>query len=196
MAASIVSDTLPGQVPSLALARILAALQPPGGSDGLSPFDVMMSQRMVLLGICAMIDRLPSAGTEMLRRVGPALANYLRHEFPQLSNEEEEGLLPLLKQRMLLGDEMDQAIRQSVEEHRRDVHTAQMLAQECDALGDGLESEEIPAVLAALRAFAEQQRRHVAWEEAIILPLARARLSDRDLAAWSKAMRARKRLLS
>lgn len=196
MGANVTTDIHAAQPMSSALARIQAALAPSTDADRISPFDVMMSQRMILLGICAIIDRMSQTGTELLRRLGPALAAYLRHDFPQISIEEEEGLLPLLRQRMLLGDDLDQAIQQSLEEHRRDVHTARSLAQDCDALGEGMEAEEIPAVLAALRAFAEQQRRHLAWEEAIILPLARTRLSERDLTVWARAIRARKRLLS
>lgn len=177
------------------LRRIHAALGHSAETEA-SPFETMLNQRMVLLGICAMIDRLPLAGSETLRSVGPALAAYLRQDFPAIVAEEEEGLLPLLRQRLLLGDDLEPAIRQLSDEHRRDTQRALSLAAECDALGEGLDAEDVAGILAALAAFAEQQRRHLAWEEAIILPVARARLTEQDLRAWCRAMRARKRLLT
>lgn len=177
------------------LRRILAALSHVSEVET-SPFENMLNQRMALLSICAMIDRLPLANANTLQRLGPALAAYLRQDFPAIIAEEEEGMLPLLRQRLLLGDDLEPALRQLCEEHRRDIQRALSLATECDALAEGLDSEDIAGILASLAAFAEQQRRHLAWEEAIILPVARARLSAQDIKAWNRAMRARKQLLA
>ncbi len=161
-----------------------------------SPFETMLNQRMALHSICAIIDRLPLSDAGTLRHLGPALAAYLRQDFPAIVAEEEEGLLPLLRQRLLLGDDLEPAIRQLSDEHRRDMQRALSLAVECEALAEGLDSEDVSGILAALAAFAEQQRRHLAWEEAIILPVARARLTEQDLRQWARAIRARKRLLT
>jgi len=177
------------------LRRIHAALSHASEGEA-SPFETMLNQRMTLLSICAMIDRLPLANANTLQRLGPALAQYLRQDFPAIIIEEEEGLLPLLRQRLLLGDDLEPALRQLGDEHRRDTQRALSLAAECDALGEGLDPEDIAGILASLAAFAEQQRRHLAWEEAIILPVARARLSSQDLKGWNRAMRARKQLLT
>ncbi|MBX3454430.1 hemerythrin domain-containing protein [Ferrovibrio sp.] len=177
------------------LRRIHSALTQSSDAEA-SPFETMLNQRMALLSICAMIDRLPLSGPDTLSQLGPALAAYLRQDFPAIVAEEEEGLLPLLRQRLLLGDDLEPAIRQLSDEHRRDTQRALSLAAECDALAEGLDPEDVAGILVSLAAFAEQQRRHLAWEEAIILPVARARLTEQDLRSWNRAMRARKRLLS
>jgi hypothetical protein len=43
-----------------------------------------------------------------------------------------------------------------------------------------------------MRGFAEAERRHLVFENAVILPLARARLTDDDRAAMLAAMAARR----
>src|SRR3546814_21035403 len=48
-------------------------------------------------------------------------------------------------------------------------------------------------VSALTRAFAEAQRRHVAWEEAILYPLARARLNAPSLRDLSRRLARRRR---
>jgi hypothetical protein len=44
----------------------------------------------------------------------------------------------------------------------------------------------------ACRAFAVQQRRHLAWEDATVLPLARSRLTPADLDQWNRRSRGRR----
>ncbi|WP_341702851.1 hemerythrin domain-containing protein [Ferrovibrio sp.] len=177
---------------SPALLRICTVLAQQ--DDAASPFDMLEGQRMILLSVCALLDTLPDAGPQLQQPLASAIAGYLRSDFPAMIAEEEEGLLPRLRERLLLGDDLDQVLRQLEEEHRRDRRQAALLAAECDSLADGLMPDEVPALFAALHAFAEQQRRHLAWEAATLLPLARNRLTPADLSGWARAMRARRLL--
>ena len=43
-----------------------------------------------------------------------------------------------------------------------------------------------------LRTFAEAQRRHIAWENSLVLPLARKRLTAKDLETMGRNMAARR----
>jgi len=177
---------------SPAMAQILAALAQQ--DEDVSPFDILEGQRLTLLSVCALLDALPGTGHDLLQRLAPGLSAYLRNDFPAMIAEEDEGLLPLLRQRLLPGDDFDQVLRQLDEEHRRDRRQALQLAAECDTIASGLMPDETPALFAAFRAFAEQQRRHLAWEDATVFPLARVRLGPTDLKAWMRGMRARRRL--
>src|SRR3546814_15227627 len=106
--------------------------------------------------------------------------------------EEEDGLLRRLRARLLWGDDFDQVLRQMDEEHRQDRRQAALLAADCEALAGGLLPDEAAVLFSACRAFAEQQRRHLAWEDATVLPLARSRLTAADLAQWNRRARARR----
>lgn len=182
------------QMTSPALLRISAAL---GGMtrDG-SPFDILAGQRIALLSVCAIMDALPNAPVSLVCGAASGIAAFLRQDFQAIVTEEEEGLLPRLSARLLLGDDLEDALRQLAEEHRRDRQEAYTLATRCDELATGLANDEISATYFALRAFAERQRRHLAWEDAIVFPLARDRLTPDDLSQWKQAMRKHDRFLS
>lgn len=163
--------------------------------DG-TPFDILSAQRTGLQLICALIDALPSMTPAVVSAFGACLAIYLREDFPALLAEEEQGLLPRLHQRLLLGDDLDEILNQLVEEHRRDLAQARLLAGKCDELARGLLTDDKPTIFSGLKAFAEQQRRHMAWEDATIFSLARQRLTRDDLSQWKRSMLLPPRMLA
>lgn len=179
--------TFPATPP--ALLHLLAALARDEEDTG--PFERLQGQRLMLLAVCALLDSLSGACQPLQQRMAASLAAYLQADFPAMVAEEEEGLLPLLRARLLLGDDFDQVLRQMDEEHRHDRRQAILLAAECEALAGGL-LDEAAVLFSACRAFAEQQRRHLAWEDATVLPLARERLTTADLALWNRRTRARR----
>jgi hemerythrin-like domain-containing protein len=182
------------QAVSPALLRLCAALE--GRNCDSSPLDVLAARRMGLLLVCAAMDALPNAGKVVIRDAAAGIAAFLRTDYHGIIIEEEEGLLARLRPRLLIGDDLDDAIRQMQDEHRRDRQEAVVLAGKCEELATGLGSDEAPATFASLRAFAERQRRHLAWEDAIIFPIARDRLTSDDLSQWMQAMRKRQRSVS
>ena len=174
--------------------RLSLALDPVQ-RDG-SPFDILSVQRTGLQVICTLIDALPSMTPPVAGAVGGCLAAYLREDFPALLAEEEQGLLPRLHQRMLLGDDLDKILKQLIDEHLRDLTQARFLAGKCDELARGLLTDDRTTIFSALAAFAEQQRRHLAWEEATIFSLARQRLTRDDLSQWKRSMHLVSRMLA
>lgn len=183
-------DPMASATVSPAMLQIHAALARDDEDSG--PFERLEGQRLGLLSICALFDALPGASHLLQQRVAAGLAAYLRVDFPAMIAEEEEYLLPLLRSRLLLGDDFDQVLRQMDEEHRHDRRQAALLAAECDALAGGLIPDEAMVLFNACRAFAVQQRRHLAWEDATVLPLARSRLTPADLDQWSRRSRGRR----
>lgn len=156
------------------------------GGPGLSPLDCLAGRRLNLLALCTVLDALPSRGIALARLLAPGIAGYLTHDFAALATEEEDELLPRLASRLLLGDDLDELVDQLRDEHRRDLAAAHALAVQCRNFAEG-EDEEWPELSDSLVNFAERQRRHLLWEDATIITMARQRLIAEDYADWKRS---------
>ena len=166
---------------SSALLQIEQALVAPGPT--LSPLARLIGKRVNLFAFCAILRALPAIDPMMARSMAPGLAAFLNRDFITLIAEEESGLLPLLNRRLLLGDSLDDVIRQLSDEHRQEREQAGLLAAQLLDFAAGTDADW-PELCDNLAQFAERQRRHLVWEDATILPLARERLSADDLTQW------------
>jgi len=124
-----------------------------------------------------------------------AVIAFLRDELGAHLADEEEDLFPLLRSRARPQDEVDQILGRLGAEHRGDQAHGEALRLHLERClethtAPGLD----PACAAALAAFASQERRHLALENAVVLPLARLRLSAKDLKALSRRVAVRRGL--
>lgn len=180
-------DAFPGMLQiDFALQRLAAAA---------SPFDTLAAWRLSLVALCGLLRALPNGSQALTKAVAPGIATYLSHDFPTLIAEEEEGILPRLRPRLLIGDNLDDIIAALSREHREDSQYAVELAGRCAAFACD-KGDDWPELCTALAVFAERQRRHLAWEDATILPIARERLSNEDLLSWRSDMDRRYRNLT
>jgi hypothetical protein len=161
----------------------------------LSPLDMLVARRLNLAGFCGILKALPSGSPALGRTLAPGFASFLARDYPALIVEEEEGLLPCLNQRLLLGDSLDDILRQLGDEHRQDVAHAKLLATRCDDFATEVDTDW-PELCESLSDFADRQRRHLVWEDATILPIARDRLLSDDMRQWRCDMERRYRLLT
>src|SRR3546814_12960691 len=111
---------------SPALLHLLAALT--RDEDDTGPFERLQGQRLMLLAVCALLDSLSGACPPLQQRMAASLASYLQPNFPAMVAEEEAGLLPLLRARLLLGYDFDQVLRQMRAEEVR-------VGNECGSTG-------------------------------------------------------------
>ncbi|MCW0233016.1 MAG: hypothetical protein OJJ21_05395 [Ferrovibrio sp.] len=176
-----------------AMLVIEKALSP--AEAGLSPLDRLVGMRMILQAFCAVIRSLSNASPALFRALAPGIASFLSHDFINIVTEEQEGLLVYLRRRLMLGDDLDTLINHLHDEHRQDCEQARMLGGRCREFATGTDVDW-PDLLEALSAFAEQQRRHLTWEDATILPIARARLQADDLDRWDIEMGRRYHLVT
>jgi hemerythrin-like domain-containing protein len=121
------------------------------------------------------------------------LLDFLRHDLALHVIDEEEDLFPLLRRRALPEDEVEQVLELMSTEHRSDMTQAQILRgclEACllDRKAPGLE----PGVRKIMQDFAAQALRHLALENAVVLPIARLRLSPEDLVAMGRRLAARR----
>ncbi len=160
----------------------------------LSPLDRLVAMRLVLQAFCAIVRSLSTVSPELFRAMAGGLAHFLAQDFVRIVTEEQDGLLVYLRRRLMLGDELDTLIEHLHDEHRQDCEQARILSGRCGEFASGIETDW-PDLLEALSAFAEQQRRHLIWEDATILPVARERLQADDLQSWSAEMTRRYQLV-
>ncbi|CAN7372991.1 hemerythrin domain-containing protein [Caulobacter sp. LjRoot300] len=141
---------------------------------------------------CKMIEEVAAA----MVFDGPRLAEligFLDHDLPLHVIEEEEDFFPLLRRRCEAGDDVERVLGMLSAEHRADVVRAGAVREYLQAClerqcAPGLD----PAQHKAMIAFAVQERRHLGLENAIVLPIARLRLTPEDLLALGRRLTARR----
>lgn len=144
-----------------------------------NPLDFIHEDHLREREICAQIDALAGARTPEADAVARILG-FLRTELPLHLEDEEEDLFPLLRRRCEPEDEIDKAIERLVSDHRHAGEDTPQVVADLERLGSG-ESELSEDMRTRLVNFAAHARRHLILENAIILPLARLRLTDHDL---------------
>lgn len=142
--------------------------------------------------LCSVLDEIANAKTANLEMIG-AVLNFMNSDFGPHVFDEEEGLFPLLRKRAEPEDDINKVLDQLSEEH---------LADEADSIEIIKSLEELfkkdgNAVLddhtsKLFKRFAANERQHLIVENAIVLPLARVRLTQRDQYQLGKKMAARR----
>lgn len=142
--------------------------------------------------LCDAIDRL-AASTFFDADLIAEVVDFLRFEAPIHIIDEEEDLFPLLRRRCLPEDDLEGVLGVLSAEHKADGvlgkqvrdHLERCLAKRIAPGGD-------PEMRKAMSAFAAQERRHLALENAIVLPIARLRLGPEDLTGLAQRLAARR----
>lgn len=119
--------------------------------------------------------------------------DFIRYDLALHVIDEEEDLFPLLRRRCAPDDDIEDVLGRLSSEHAMD----QALAREVRALfAQALEKREPPSRLpggpTTLTALARQERSHMALENAVVMPLARRRLSPEDCENLSVRLAARR----
>jgi hemerythrin-like domain-containing protein len=143
--------------------------------------------------MCRALDRLAEAtafdGKEVVR-----LADYIRVDLTMHIFDEEEDLFPFLRERCLPDDEIGIALERLNREHAEDLDlSAQVRIALLAMATERKPASAIPGAAETLRFFAQSQRRHMMLENAVLIPLARRRLSAEDVAALGERFAARRR---
>jgi hemerythrin-like domain-containing protein len=169
------ADKLPTAEPS---ARFIHKAHAPKAFR--DPIAVIEADHAQQLAICDVFDRLVrnprhGAGEEEIA----AVRDYLRRDLPQHVADEEVDLFPLLR-RIAAADDLERILGQLEKEHQTDQRLNYDLCSDIDCLISGHAFADPARFLMNAFAFSETQRRHLAWENAIVLPRARKSLRDAD----------------
>ncbi len=157
-----------------------------------SPLDFFFAEHFRHRQLCGLIDQLSTA---TFFDAGPIaeVVDFLRFEAPIHIIDEEEDLFPLLRRRCLPEDELEGVLGVLSAEHKADGVLGRAVR---DYLEHCLDTRAAPGSSLAgrrdLAAFATQERRHLALENAVVLPIARQRLTEEDLTGLARRLAARR----
>lgn len=148
-----------------------------------NPLDMIASAHAVQVEMCDAMERIADGlPDEVDRRLCAQVASCLQFELPLHHHDEEEALFPLLRARARPEDGVDKILERLAAEHESDNDFASEIAEALDTLARGGRPDNPDMLGYMLRGFFERYRRHVQWENALIMPIARLRLGPDDLA--------------
>ena len=114
------------------------------------------------------------------RQAAAVLAYIERDLFDHMADEEED-VFPRLLVRCPPADRIERIHRLLTEEHRRMIDLSETVIPGLRLLASGQPLTQPDLFLRDAAAFAEGQRRHLAWENDFVFPLAKQRLTESDL---------------
>lgn len=147
-----------------------------------NPIDRIVAEHKLQLQLCDTLefiaDGLPdSVDRRLVRQVIAILDHGLEPHF----RAEETFLFPLLRERGTNDHSLIAALDQLEMEHLRDEDISAELVEELRQLAEHGNARNPDMLGYMLRGFFEGQRRHIAWENGVVLPAARRMLSADDL---------------
>lgn len=121
------------------------------------------------------------------------LLDFVVHDLAIHVLDEEEDLFPLMRARAQPEDEVDKVLGRLQGEHAKDLTAAAVVRDHLETcLRQQAPISRNNVRRRALEAFADQERGHLALENAVVLPLARLRLTERDLLDLSSRLAKRR----
>ncbi len=164
-----------------------------GPDDFLAPLEFILSehyrQRLLCEALAKLTEDMELAPVAAL---ATKLKGFLDRDLRLHLEDEEKDLFPLLWQRARPEDNVKDILHLLSEEHGRDEDLVDFLLEDLAVLASGAQLANPIRFLVNVREFAETQRRHLAWENALLLPVARQRLTQVDLAGLAQSMAARR----
>lgn len=155
------------------------------------PLDYILADHHRQRLLCVLCDRIADDGCSDRKTVSEII-DYITNDMAVHVIDEEQDLFPLLRRRADPEDDIEEVLDKLSGEHAHDEALAEMIVSE---LGRALKAspQDLPAKLVeALKQFSHNQKRHLALENAMILPLAKVRLTKKDLEELSARMAARR----
>lgn len=158
-----------------------------------TPLDYIFADHFRQRVLCSVLDDIAETGV-VDRDIAAAALRFLKTDFAPHVIDEEEDLFPLLRRRSQPEDRIEDVLGDLSQEHASDKLDADGIVE---GLQTVLESDDNAAdddLRILLRRFAASERRHLIVENAIVMPLARTRLTKDDLRNLGRRMAARRGL--
>jgi len=157
------------------------------------PIEFVLSEHLNHRRMCRALERLAEATEFDAARI-TALLEFVRFDLTLHVIDEEEDFFPMLRQRCLPEDEVADVLDRLTLEHAEDKVLSVRVR---DVLNACLIVRKPPCAMEggaeALTAFALHEMRHLALENAVVVPLARRRFAPEDLQFLSQRLLARRR---
>ncbi|MEM9470982.1 MAG: hemerythrin domain-containing protein [Pseudomonadota bacterium] len=164
----------------------------PPSSQLAEPLDYIFAEHFRQRVLCNMLDEIAEQERPD-RQAIEAVLRFLRVDFAPHMQDEEHDLFPMLRRRAEPEDRIDDVIGQLTQEHAADRLDAKLITEGLAKVLAGKAKTGRSSPLAKLlHRFAENERNHLTLENAIILPLARIRLTDDDIRNLAHRMASRR----
>ena len=143
--------------------------------------------------ICAALEHLAQEpGATDAGETAQMVLDYFKREMPFHIADEEEDLFPLMLKRCHEDDGFEETVAMLEAEHESDHELHDRLVPALGVLCGGVAVEDHAVFARDAVSFSTLQRRHLAWENGAVLPLARQRLTNEDLEGMAVAMTLRR----
>lgn len=153
-----------------------------------NPLDLIEHDHARHAGLCDMLEEIADDLPDNVdRRRCRDAAHMLKHDLPLHHRDEEEGLFPLLRRHATSG-KLGHIMSRLESEHSADEGFADELIESLEGLAETGRPPNAEALGYMLRGFFESYRRHIHWENELLLPLAREALGESDLEELSRVM--------
>lgn len=157
------------------------------------PIDFIYADHYRQHEICDLIEaRLCRDGGAGLTEIAALALEFIERDLPQHIADEETGLFPLLRLRCRAEDGLDALLGMLRDEHDKDDSLATVLCAGLRHVAAGGRLADGAAFRQHVATFTEALRRHLSWENEVLLPLARRRLTAEDKALIGRRMAARR----
>ena len=142
--------------------------------------------------VCSLIRQI-AEGREVSQSEATEMGYFLVHDLPLHHADEEEDLFPALIKSARPEDNIKQTIARLNDDHiigSAETSRVRNLLSEF-ALGTANRSK---SALRTLKLYAQSENKHLAIENSVVLPIARVRLSKRQLQPMSNSMKSRRNM--
>jgi hemerythrin-like domain-containing protein len=154
-----------------------------------NPLDIIDQAHLLQQELCDVLERIADGlPDDVDRGLCAQAAAQLKFDVPLHHRDEEEALFPQLRRRAWPSDCMDTILDRLAEEHGSDTENAAEIVEWLDHLADGKRLGNPNMVGYMLRGFFEGYRRHIHWENTLVMPVARRRLIEDDFAVIAAIM--------
>jgi hemerythrin-like domain-containing protein len=159
----------------------------------LDPIQFILQDHDRQLEICSGLEKLISASeAEPIAEWAVSLLSFLTRDLPLHVKDEELDLFPRLTSRRPPESNLGDILDQLVTEHETDKGLADLVIKDLRAIAEGGPPEYPIRFQMNVRAFCEMQRRHLNWENRVVLPLALTLLTEEDKQDLAHRMAARR----
>ena len=152
------------------------------------PLECIFADNFRCRALCSVLYRIAAGKDVELTTLGVTL-HFLRFDFANHVADEEQALFQLLRERMLVSDGLEQFLT----ELRSQPDLTGQVVNGLEGLQESRKGRCPPLGLRELlESFVKAERRRISVENVVLLPVARQRLSQSDLALLGRAMRSRR----
>jgi hemerythrin-like domain-containing protein len=173
------------------MAPDIAALQPPRFSLLEEPLEYILADHFRQRSLCVALRRFADVGWAA-RDEADAVIGFIERDLRLHHEDEDKDLFPMLRRRAMPEDGLGVALARLGDDHRRGVQMASDIVGALAATPSERKQRLDRQVSDLMRAYAASERHHLAIENAVVLAIARIRLTRGDLRTMTRSMKRRR----